>query len=517
MSTIINKIKNTEKIDFRKIYSKISNVEKAAFITVMVLGLLTHIFMFVNVLPNWDSMYNFKGDKIWIHMGRWFLNESQKLSSIVDIPWVIGMLSLVFIGITCAIIVNVLEIKKMSSAIAISAIIVTFPVVTSTFSYMFLADGYMMGMMLSALAVFITKKYKRGYIVAGVILAFAIGIYQVNLGFAVLLSLLVIMLKVFNKDEDIVDNIKYAMRFVIMALIGMVLYFIILKVFIFILHRGLGSYQGADQGFSINKQSILNILTEFKNLPKVVTGGYDASFSSLILLLFVFAGIMLLYLIKLNKIYKDILKLILVLVALVSIPFITGFAYFISEGTAYHMVMRMSWSLLFVAIITLNEKISIKKGINNLLQQIVYSLPLVITWIIIWNFILVANISYLNMHQRYEKEYSLAVRVVDRLEMSEEYNPSTPVLFAGSPYTHNTPGNYSEYIGHVTGTDGNSIFFSDYHFNQFIKYYIGLNLNSVSDKKANEIMSSEEYKSMKSFPNKECIKKIDDVVVVKFS
>lgn len=51
------------------------------------------------------------------------------------------MLSLVFIGITCAIIVNVLEIKKISSAIAIAAIVVTFHVVTSTFSYMFLDDG----------------------------------------------------------------------------------------------------------------------------------------------------------------------------------------------------------------------------------------------------------------------------------------------------------------------------------------------------------------------------------------
>lgn len=70
---IIDKIKNTEKIDFRKMYSRIYNVQKAAFITSIVLGILTHIFMFVNVLPNWDSMYNFKGDRICIHMGRWFL------------------------------------------------------------------------------------------------------------------------------------------------------------------------------------------------------------------------------------------------------------------------------------------------------------------------------------------------------------------------------------------------------------------------------------------------------------
>ena len=517
MSEIISKIKNFEKFDFKKTYSNISNVEKSAFITAIALGLLTHIFMFVNVLPNWDSMYNFKSDTMWIHMGRWFLNASMKLSSVFGLPWVIGFLSLLFIGITCAIVVNVLEIKKIFSSITISAIIVTFPAITSTFSYLFLADGYMLGMMLAALSVFITKKYKKGYYIAGIILAFSIGIYQVNLSFAVLLALLVIMMKVLSKDEEVIDSIKYAMRFVFMALIGLIAYFIILKFLTIVLGRGLGSYQGANEGLALNLQSVSNILKEFVDCFKIIMGGNRASFTCLVLLAFVCMGVMLLYVIISNKIYKNILKIAIVLVALVSIPFITGFAYFISSGTVYHMAMRMSWSLLFVALVVLVEKISIKKNIRTLLQQVFYGFPMIVTWIIVWNFILVANISYLNMHERYEKEYALALRVVDRLEMNEEYTSSTPVLFVGDPYTHNSGNIYNDYIENMTGTKGNSILHGDFHFKEFIKHYIGVDLNTPNQEKINKIMNSKSFKKMKVFPNKESIDKVDGVIVVKFS
>ena len=212
------------KFNIKNIYLKISNIERIAFITTILIGLLTHIFMFTNVLPNWDSMYNFKSNSIWIDMGRWFLNESMKVSSIYDLPWIIGILSLIFIGITSAIIVNLLEIKRKISAITISAIIVTFPVVTSTFSYLFLADGYMMGMMLSTISIFITQKYHKGYWGGGIILAFSIGIYQTNLAFAGILALLIIIKDIIDSDSNVSDVINCAIKFILTAIIGVVVY-----------------------------------------------------------------------------------------------------------------------------------------------------------------------------------------------------------------------------------------------------------------------------------------------------
>lgn len=511
----INNIKDIKKFNIKDFLSKISNAEKSAFITTLVFGFITHMFMFVNVLPTWDSMYNFESNSIWIHMGRWFLNESMKLSSFFDLPWIIGILSLLFLSITSVLVVNILDIKKISSSITIAAIIATFPTVTSTFSYMFLADGYMLGIALATLAVFITKRYSKGYFLGGIVLCFSIGIYQVNLSFAVLLSLFIILMNLIHSNKIVLSDIKCSLKYVYMAIIGLVSYFITLKALTAIIGKGLGNYQGANEGFALNMDSILKILTDFKDSFKLITGGYRHSFFLIILVCLVCICLMMLYLIIYNKVYKDIPRLLLILIACLSIPFITGFAYFISDNTVYHMVMRMSWCLFFILGVLLFEKITYIKPINTLIDQITLGIPIIILWVIIWNFILVDNISYLNMYQRYEKEYALSIRILDRLESSKDYSLDTPVLFLGSPYTHNENNIYNNYIANMTGTKGNSILHSDFHFKEFMKHYMGVELITPDAEKTNQITNSNDIKNLDSFPSNECISVIDGVLVIK--
>lgn len=152
----------------KKIIARLNTIEKNAFFSTLLIGCLTHIFMFVNILPNWDSMYNFDKNAVWLSMGRWFLGPAMEISSSFDIPWIIGMWSLIFLGCTTVILVNILEIKSNFNAIIIGGLLVTFPAVTSTFSYLFLADAYMLGLMLASVAILITKKYRRGYWIGGV-------------------------------------------------------------------------------------------------------------------------------------------------------------------------------------------------------------------------------------------------------------------------------------------------------------------------------------------------------------
>lgn len=504
------------KFNIKNIYLKISNIERIAFITTILIGLLTHIFMFTNVLPNWDSMYNFKSNSIWIDMGRWFLNESMKVSSIYDLPWIIGILSLIFIGITSAIIVNLLEIKRKISAITISAIIVTFPVVTSTFSYLFLADGYMMGMMLSTISIFITKKYNKGYWGGGIILAFSIGIYQTNLAFAGILALLIIIKDIIDSDSNVSDVINCSIKFILTAIIGGVVYFFILKLFILILGKGLGEYQGANSGFIVNIYAIKRIIYEFLYCFVYITGGVKKYRIILVGSVFICLCVMLLSTILKNKIYKNIGKIILLLILGITIPFITGFSYFISDKTYYHMVMRMCWVLFFVATVMFWEIMIKDKKINSKFKYIYNNLPIFIMWMVIWNFILVANISYLNMYQRYKKDYTLATRLLNRIEQSEYYSSNIPIIFIGNEYSKKIDNIYDEDIRYVTGANGNSIFNSDFHLKQFIKYYLGVELVTPSEEKIEEIKNSYLIDEIGVFPDNDFIKIIDNVMVVKF-
>ena len=77
--------------------------------------------------------------------------------------------------------VEIFQFKKTVTIILTSAVIVTFPTVGATFSYMFTADGYMMGNLLATLAVYMTKKWRYGFIPASLIFYVSVGIYQANL------------------------------------------------------------------------------------------------------------------------------------------------------------------------------------------------------------------------------------------------------------------------------------------------------------------------------------------------
>ena len=137
-------------------------------------------------------------------------------------------------------------------------------------------------------------------------------------------------------------------------------------------------------------------------------------------------------------------------------------------------------------------------------------------WMVIWNFILVANISYLNMYQRYKKDYTLATRLLNRIEQSEYYSSNIPIIFIGNEYSKKIENIYDEDIRYVTGANGNSIFNSDFHLKQFIKYYLGVELVTPSEEKIEEIKNSYLIDEIGVFPDNDFIKIIDNIIVVKF-
>ena len=174
---------------------------KVAFLSAFLLGVLLHAPMMLRDIPNHDGLDSIHFDQNMIVSGRWFLSIACGISSYYTIPWLIGLLAMVYLGLTSVLLVDFLEVEDTISAVLISGLLVSFPALASTFAYVFTMDGYMMAVFLAVLAVWITKKKRLGFIPGAVLLALSMAIYQAYLPFAVLLCIYGILMIAMEKGE----------------------------------------------------------------------------------------------------------------------------------------------------------------------------------------------------------------------------------------------------------------------------------------------------------------------------
>lgn len=143
------------------IKSKIKKEWVICFLAAMVIGIAVHIYKLTNFIPNWDSLLNYYTNQDKVNLGRCFLIYACSLSSYYDLPWVNGLLSLIYIAGSAVCISELFYIKNKIPLILIGGIMVSFPTVTSTLAYNYTADGYFLALFCMCLAVVLIVKRKK--------------------------------------------------------------------------------------------------------------------------------------------------------------------------------------------------------------------------------------------------------------------------------------------------------------------------------------------------------------------
>ena len=146
---------------FQSSRTKIKNTWKIAFLSAFVLGILIHLPVMLSDIPNHDGLSSMYFDQNMITSGRWFLSVACGFSSYFTIPWIIGLIGLLWLALTAVALTELLELADPLVIMAVSGLLVSFPALASTFAYVFTMDGYMMALFLAILAVLFTKKQKK--------------------------------------------------------------------------------------------------------------------------------------------------------------------------------------------------------------------------------------------------------------------------------------------------------------------------------------------------------------------
>ena len=495
---------------------KIKKEWKIAFLSAVIIGLATHLFFIAQLIVNHDSLLTLDIPQDAILTGRWFLKYICGVNSNFILPTVIGITSLIAMGLSSVIVVNLFDVKKTLNIILISAIMVTYPTVASTFSYMFLADGYFIALLLATLSVLLASKYKYGFLLGAVCICFSLGIYQAYISVTIILCILKLLYSMIT-DKQPKGILKQSLKYLAMGILGFVLYYIILQIMLYVREMNLSSYQNVDSLGSLSLNSLLSgAVFAYKNFYNYIinTSFHKSNIIIIISNILVGAGLAFLFIKEYinKKAYKKTFNNVLLVVLLIIIPIGLNIVNLLSTETRYHMVMRYSWCLLYVAFIILLDKVEIK-------AKIVQWLGVLSLICIVYNFIIVDNVAYYNAYFKFEKTYAVTAKLSERIENFEGYNINMPVAIIGTPDKSKYPSTNTtkEITNDITGTDGDMIASKTTHYKAFLEKYFNLKIIALNTSETEKIQATDEFKNMPTYPDKDSMKIIDGVLVVKLS
>ena len=491
-----------------------------------IITLLVHLYKFTNTLPNIDSIMNYYSNQNILASGRWALSLACGLSSYYDLPWIIGLFSCLFISLTAVVIVKLFKIDNPILITLIGALIGSSPATIETFFFQFTADGYMLSMLLAALAVYFSRidenrnTFKFFSIMC---ICLSCGIYQAYVSFALILAVCYFIDILLNHEYSKQDCINWMIKQVIIYSVSLFLYYIIWKLMMYLTGITPNDYQGISKLGKMNlqllyvglKNSIKTFILFF--LQNNILKGRINAYTIFNIIFIIMAVIIIIISIVQTKLYSRKWALILFGLCLISIIPFSSIWFFTTDSVSYRAMMLQSMTILYIYTVILYEKYA-KINFKNL--ACVFFIAVVI------NNSLIANINYFYLNLCYENTYAESLEIVMRIHQLQDNQTFKNVAFFGDKRDDmqftlkDTVTN--KYIkaekDFVYGRDiYRSLIDDSDSLSNFIEVNYGLKLVPAKKSVINDISKSRELEGMKCWPAKDSMKVIDGTLVIKFN
>lgn len=488
-----------------------------AFASTFIIGLLIHFYKFSNTLLNHDSVFNFYHSQNMVGSGRWLLSVACSFSSFFDLPWVTGILSLIFISLTTVVIIDLFEVKNPVVIGLTGGLLVSFPAITEALFFGFTADGFFLSMLLAAIAARLQKinDNKISHLILSMLLiCCSCGIYQAYVSFALMLLLCHFIFYVLNhEDVKTADCFKWIGRQIINFGGGLGLYFVIWKICLKVEHFTATSYQGINDlkfSFGTITSAIPDIIKSFVTTLlewNVFEHGWTL-YGILNVIFILLAAAVLVFVILKTKLYKQKIKLILVFISCAAVPFVAYMWRFTSDTVSYGYRMLASLFVILAFILILADKYY---------NKFLGSAAAILLALIIFNNGINANISYFYLDKEYKNSYAQAIEMVSRIH--ENDTDIKEVIVIGDSRIEDSLDEdpVKKYIPYFASMIEQSYLFDNEHWVPFINNTFYADYIKADNAKEEKIKSMKETESMGVWPASDSIQIIDNVIVIKIS
>lgn len=511
----------------------LSDLEKRRiFLVTFIFSLIVHFQLYTLMITGPDTLINsmYHQADVWETMLlRFGLNFVQAMKGNIVAPALVTLISSIFLGLTVILVIDTLEIKNKYFKYITAAIFAVAPNISATLTFFYCSDAYMLGMLFSTLAIFLIRKYENKnwmILISGLLVSLSMGIYQTYLSITMVLCIATLIIDVLNRKElkQVLINI---FKYIIMGVISIVLFYTISHLVLFIAKLPVATYNGA------NTIGIRTILSLPELLPEAYTSFFNYYFNDnmlpntiwhtniLYIIIFIVMLFSVVYIIIKNSLYKKIPNIIILFIFVIFSPVCFGIIEIMVPNANIHILMACSMIYVFPIFFRILETLPSKNSCRVFKYIVTFC-----SLIIIWNYTWQDNASYIAIKSMQNQAESLTNRIVTKIESLEEYSKDMQVLILGdflnNPYFNrqNTDIEAKKIYDRTWGfiaKDPTVWRQNQDSWRKLLYEYLGINMNLVSEWERQEIFETEEYKSMKVYPEKDSIKIINNTVVVRIS
>jgi len=509
---------------------KVPKQIRVSFVFTFIFAFVVHMYMFTNKFPNHDDIGHLFGSEYGAASGRWLLPYVLKIHGTFSMPWVIGTLSALFLAVSAAIIVAVMRIKRPSTAIIASALLVSFPAVTATFTYMFSADAYFFALLLACLAAFFTDRYRYGFLVGIAALTLSLGIYQSYFCVTSVLLLGALVLRTIECKETAKSIMLRAAKCLVSLAGALFFYFIIVKLTTRDIE--LVDYMGISDMGSI----------ELSKLPKLLHDAYwyyyqffiqnntmaHFSFLKYAFILTAAATVYLgILLIKKNRLDRN--RIFILILFVILYPLAGDIIFLMVPDGTVHILMVYGIVCILIAPLALSDTYYAALSCSSTdtkasPKQIPY-LDAACCWVImltmvlaVYGYAVFSNEVYMKMDLSYKQAYSYSTRLIGAIESTEGYDINMPIVLLGDAvygisYEPTPELDRLE----LTGVADMKALVNSYTYGYFLRRFLGVpNIVYANQSDiAKAYLENEEVIRMPDYPTNGSIKVLDEYIVVK--
>lgn len=510
--------------DILKLFTgKIKRNQWLCLLMGLLTGIITHLYMLTNKLPNWDDLTTFGSYGVSGEHGRWMISRLHALGADWSAPALNGMMAIIFLAISACFILAALELKTTTSAVLLPMIMLTFPGVASSMTFMYVAHIYAVGVFFGCAGAWLIHRFRYGCIPGVLLLVLCIGTYQSYICLAAGVLVLALILDLLRQKE-----FKQVMQKGVVSLISlgtsMGLYVFISKS----VFGGLSDYKG------ISTMGQINLL----ELPKEIGRAYKRileyfllkpwSFVSelgrvLNIVVILCMAVLFFFFAWKLRLYKEKGRLILLCTLLFLLPLALSAIYVIAPEANATVLTLYQYFMVYVVLIGflelfMEERLLLASKLPWIKTAVGCILLMVVFGVGYDNYVL-TNSAYFRMDIAFTRIHSFYERLYIRVTEQEGYSYGDSIAVLGDWWPErNILSSYGMDIERYEEFEGvameNGLFTTGVR-QSFMKIYLGIDYPPVSADKMTELMKTEEFANMPDYPAKGCVRKIDGIWVVR--
>ena len=484
----------------------------------LIAGFLAYTFSFTNKLLNHDEAFSLFMKGATVESGRWGLGGIDLIFPNFSMPWIYGVLTVIFMAISVCIIVRIFRIRSKLFQALLAGCILVFPSLTGTLAYMFTSNSFAFSFLLAVTAVYLLQRPSALWgLPAVVCMVASLSIYQSYISVAAGLLVLVLVRRLLEED-DVKPVIRQGVYFLLFLVVSLALYYAATQVVLRLKDVRLGDYADSRVSFSLSSVpagiaqaygTFFAFFTQGKAglMPTVFSRWMHGVGIVTTVVLLIFWGAK----------HRQPGRLLLLAALVAILPLAVNCMYLFTVPESIHTLVLYGFVSVYVLMILAADiclPLSVSGKAWDLLRRFSLDAAAVSLACVIVSNIYVANVASLHLYLRQENTRAFYTALVADLQQMPEFDENTRLAVIG---TYRDPEFYEKFsfLQELTGVAG--IRPDSYSRQRFLEYYLGFSLTFASEEETAEIQSSSQFAEMPVYPYHGSIQKIGDCLVVRLS